>query len=85
MKDGKCPKCGSSEIMADVKVRDVADNGPYPLRVEVEEPEPARHSLIWMPKQAMGDIRAWICSECGFTELYTNNLEELHQIYKLSH
>jgi predicted nucleic-acid-binding Zn-ribbon protein len=85
MKNGRCPKCGSTEIMADVTVRDVGDSGPYPLRVEVEEPEPAQHGLLWTPKNAAGDIRAWICSQCGYTELYTHNLEELHTIYKLGH
>ena len=85
MKDNKCPKCGSSEIMADVMVLDVGENGPFPLRVRIEEPEPPKHGFIWMPKTAKGDIRAWICCQCGFTELYTNNLEELYQIYKLSH
>jgi hypothetical protein len=53
--------------------------------VEVEEPEPARHSLLWTPQSATGDVRAWICGQCGYTELYTSNLEELHNIYKLSH
>ena len=85
MKDNQCPKCGSSEIMSDVLVRDVGDHGPYPLRVHVEEPEPPSHGFIWMPKTANGEIRAWICRQCGFTELYKNNLEELYQIYKLGH
>jgi len=72
------------EIMTNVKVRDVGNSGPYPLQVEIEEPEPARHSLLWTPQIATGDVRAWICSQCGYTELYTTNLEELHNIYKLS-
>ena len=83
MKNGICPKCGSKEIMADVTVKDVGNSGPYPLRVEVEEPEPAKRSFIWTPRSATGNIRAWICSQCGFTELYTNNLAELHSLYKL--
>ena len=37
MKNDKCPKCGSTEIMANVTVRDVGNSGPYPLRVEIEE------------------------------------------------
>lgn len=85
MKDGTCPKCSSTEIMTNVKVRDVGSGGPYPLRVEIEEPEPARHNLLWTPQSAIGDVRAWICSQCGYTELYTGNLEELHTIYNLSH
>ena len=81
MKNNRCPKCSSTEIMADVTVRDVGHAGPYPLRVEMVEQEPAQHSFVWSPKTATGDIRAWICSQCGYTELYTNNLEALHKIY----
>ncbi len=83
MKNGACPKCGSNKIMADVTVMDVGNSGPYPLRVEIEEPEPAERSFLWTPRSATGNIRAWICCQCGFTELYTNNLEELYNIYKL--
>lgn len=83
MKNNQCPKCNSNEIMANVTVRDVGHAGPYPLRVEVLEPEPAQHGFIWQPKSATGDIRAWICVKCGYTELYTDNLAALHQIYKL--
>jgi len=85
MKNGTCPKCASTEIMADVQVRDVGNSGPYPLRVEIEEPEPASHGLFWTPHNATGDLRAWICSQCGYTELYANNLEELHKLYRLNH
>lgn len=83
MKNDPCPKCNSTEIMADVTVRDVGHAGPYPLRVEVVEPEPAQHGFIWTPKSATGDIRAWICVQCGYTELYTGNLDKLYEIYKL--
>jgi len=83
MKDGKCPKCGSTAIMQDVKVRDVGGSGPYPLRAETEAPEPPNSNFLWTPETATGDIRAWICSQCGFTELYTNNLAELYKIYQL--
>ena len=85
MRNGTCPKCGSTEIMAEVKVRDVGQAGPYPLPVEVEEPEPRDRGFLWTPRSATGDVRAWICRRCGCTELYTNNLEELFEIYQLSH
>ncbi len=46
MKNGTCPKCSSTEIMTNVKVRDVGSGGPYPLRVEVEEPEQRHYEYI---------------------------------------
>lgn len=84
MKAGTCPKCGSTKIMTDVTVRDIGSGGPYPLRVAVEEQEPANHGILWTPKQVTGDVRAWICAECGYTELFTTNLDELYELY-MSH
>ena len=85
MKDGHCPRCGSNDVMADITVRDVGHAGPYALSVEVAEPEPGQHGFIWQPKNARGEIHAWICARCGYTELYTNNLDALYQIYKMGH
>lgn len=82
MKDGHCPKCGSRDILADIEVRDDGRTGSHPLRVVVEEPEPARHAAIWVQGQSTGDLRAWICTSCGFTELYTGNLAELQKSYR---
>ena len=81
MKDGKCPKCGSRDVMADVEVRDDGRSSSHPLRVVVEEPEPQKHGAIWVAGQSTGDVRAWICAHCGYTELYTNNLGELSKSY----
>jgi predicted nucleic-acid-binding Zn-ribbon protein len=82
MKDGRCPKCGSRDILADIEVRDDGRSSSHPLRVVVEEPEPARHAAIWVQGQSTGDLRAWICASCGFTELYTGNLAELQKSYR---
>ncbi len=83
MKHGKCPKCGSKEVMADVEVRDDGRSSSHPLRVVVEEPEPPKHGAIWVGGQSTGDLRAWICAHCGYTELYTENLEELIKSYRM--
>jgi len=85
MKNGTCPKCGSQAVMADVEVRDVGGTGPYTLRVAIQEPEPPKHGLLWTPEDITGEVHAWICTKCGYTELYTNNLEDLYQMYKKSH
>ena len=85
IKDGKCPNCGSRDVMAGVEVRDDGKNGSHPLRVVVEEPEPVKHGRIWVQNQSTGDLRAWICAQCGYTELYTNNLGGLYESYKKGH
>jgi len=84
MKKGRCPKCGSKEVMADVEVRDDSRSGHHPLRVVVVEPEPPKHGAIWVQGQSEGEIRAWICARCGYTELYTNNLKVLANSYHKS-
>ena len=84
MKDGKCPRCGSRQVMADVEVRDDGRNSSHPLRVVVEEPEPPKHGTIWIEEQSTGDVHAWICASCGYTELYTDNLAKLYKSYKKS-
>ncbi len=85
LKDGSCPHCGSRAVMADLEVRDEGRNGSHPLRVVVEEPPPAKRGAVWVQGQALGDIRAWICSDCGYTELYTGNLPALRKAYQKSH
>jgi predicted nucleic-acid-binding Zn-ribbon protein len=85
MKRGKCPKCGSRDIMAGVEVRDEGRSGAHPLRVVVEEPEPAKHGTIWIQAHSTGDLYAWICGSCGYTELYAGNLQELLGSYRKSH
>ncbi len=68
---------------------DVQDRGPHgeqqPLRVHVLEPEPPDHGFIWRQVETSGEVRAWICAACGYTELYTDNLAALYESYSKSH
>ena len=81
MKHGKCPKCGSKQIMTDVEVLDDGRDTSHPLRVFVREPEPPKHGRIWIQGTSKGELTAWICANCGYTELYSNNLTELYSSY----
>ncbi len=81
MKNGKCPRCGSKQVMAGVEVRDDGRNSSHPLRVVVHEPEPPKHGRIWIQEQSTGELSAWICAHCGYTEMYSNNLAELYKSY----
>jgi predicted nucleic-acid-binding Zn-ribbon protein len=84
MKEGTCPKCGSKNVMAGIEVRDDGRSNNHPLRVVVEEPEPERHAAIWVQGQSTGNITAWVCARCGYTELYADNLIALWKSYQLS-
>jgi predicted nucleic-acid-binding Zn-ribbon protein len=82
MKDRCCPKCQSQLIMEGVDILDRNIHGvPQPLRVHILEPEPPNHGFIWTQGEAYGAVRAWICASCGYTELYTDNLSQLHEYY----
>jgi predicted nucleic-acid-binding Zn-ribbon protein len=82
VKDGTCPRCGSINVMAGVEVRDDGRSTSHPLRAVVEEPEPAKHASVWVQGLSTGDISAWICAYCSYTELYTGNLSALWQSYQ---
>lgn len=85
MKNGKCPNCGSKKIMTDLEVRDDGRNSSHPLHVVVDEPEPARHGPVWVQGQSVGELYASVCADCGYTELYATNLDELYESYRKGH
>ena len=69
MKNGTCPKCGSNEIMVDIKIPDRSHFKLHkPLKASVEEPEPAEKDLFWISDDASGRLGEWRCAQCGFTE-----------------
>jgi hypothetical protein len=71
--------------MAGVEVRDRGPQGVRPLRVHVQETEPPNHGFIWTQGETSGEMRAWICAACGYTELYTDNLPALYESYRKGH
>jgi predicted nucleic-acid-binding Zn-ribbon protein len=69
---GKCPKCGSSDLLENTRIIDHGHlNSKGDLEIAVyEKPE------AWIFKgERAGVLRAWICNGCGFTELYCVELE----------
>ena len=59
--------------------------GGCPRRVYINEPEPPNHGLIWKQGQSSGIVRATICANGGYPDLYPDNLAALDKRYKLSH
>ena len=76
MKNGSCPKCGSSEILNSLQVRGGQDHPPY---VDIQEPEPEKRPFVWMPKFEQSQFRAYICGACGYTEFYSENHVALNE------
>ncbi len=71
---GNCPKCGSQRLVKGDRIFGrFSDGTKHDLYVEVyEEPD----ALIFK-KAHEGALEARICGDCGLTELYVNNPDEL--------
>jgi predicted nucleic-acid-binding Zn-ribbon protein len=69
-RSGKCPKCGSTEIVADAKAID-RGHGNAQLEMSVatfRKPE----ALLFKEKQ-VSTVSAWVCTECGYIEFYADS------------
>ena len=73
MKNGKCPKCDSLKIMPNLPIGQITSpvlhNSPS-LSI--------KYSKFWDDKL----VKAYVCSECGYTELYVDKPDgmwEKHQ------
>ncbi|MBK8432774.1 MAG: hypothetical protein IPL28_16405 [Chloroflexi bacterium] len=75
MKNKVCPKCESSEIIEDAEVRDYDASSYRPLGVHVKLANPTGGFI--KKTHVSGELRAWICGGCGYTELYATNYQEL--------
>jgi predicted nucleic-acid-binding Zn-ribbon protein len=78
--DLQCAKCGSKKV---VPLASVMDQGQYSdgtLKAYVySNPE------AWVFKGTVyGRLQARVCGECGYTELFTTNAQELYEAYRTS-
>jgi hypothetical protein len=66
-----CPKCGHDEILHVPQIADRDDDMRVrPLVVHVEH-------FDWKDDNEMGKLEAYVCRECGYTELYTHGVKRL--------
>jgi predicted nucleic-acid-binding Zn-ribbon protein len=72
---GKCPKCGSVEIIADAKAIDRDARGWHSERFTVASfGNPS--AFIFKDKRTT-TISAWVCGQCGYVELYADSPSSL--------
>jgi predicted nucleic-acid-binding Zn-ribbon protein len=70
----KCGKCGSSQMIRDVKVLDEYQySSTTDLRLEVQADPDA---MIFKERERV-PVVAHVCGKCGFTELYAAEPERL--------
>jgi predicted nucleic-acid-binding Zn-ribbon protein len=73
-KTGKCPKCGSREVIADAKAIDRGDGNFQKEMLVATFGKP--DALIFKEKQQT-TVSAWVCAACGYVELYADAPETL--------
>ena len=69
----RCPECGSSEVIPDVRVSTVQSPMLGQLWVAV-----AAHPEAFLFKgEHLGLLRARVCGQCGLVRLFAHNPQEL--------
>ena len=78
MRLGKCPKCSSSDVVPEVSVLDYTRNTRQNLTAVVQQ-----NPSAWLFKgEACVTLHAWVCGDCGFTELYASDPAALLAAYR---
>ena len=73
-----CSNCKSNKMIPNVHIRDYGDYmSNNQLSVEIYENPDA---MIFKGAHE-GALNAWICGECGYTELYVEKPQELYTVY----
>ena len=66
-RSNKCPKCGSSDVIADAKAIDRVDGGALWVAT-FRKPD-----AVVFKGQVTTTVSAWVCAECGYLELYADD------------
>ena len=73
----KCGKCGSTAIVQRAMIADRSDSGETDLQLRVD----ARPSAVVLKKSVHGTLHAFVCSSCGYVELYVDHPGELYRAF----
>ena len=67
-----CPRCNSTKIISDAKV---ISKGYHPGLTKVSVIRHPHAMIFEDPEEA--DLKAWICGNCGYTEIYADDPQRL--------
>ena len=70
----KCPKCGSTDVIADARPLDQSPSRYLGQLTVINYRDP--DALIFKGRQG-SYVSAWICADCGFMELYVDSPQAL--------
>lgn len=79
MRDSICPKCGCKEIMSDVKI---VDHGHGSSEQDLTAAVYANPYALVFRGAVSSKLNAYVCSECGYTELYVAKPKSLLKVIK---
>ena len=69
-KSSQCPKCGSTEVVADAKV---IDRGQANIPMEICMATYLKPEALLFKGQQESKVSAWVCTACGYLELYADS------------
>ena len=73
----KCPKCGSSDVIPDVKAIDRTYGGYGSTQTELTVATFRKPDAVILKGQQETTLSAWVCGECGFVEFYADSPKTL--------
>jgi predicted nucleic-acid-binding Zn-ribbon protein len=73
----KCPKCGSGEVIADVKAIDRTRGPLGSSQPELTVATFRKPDAVLLKGQQETTLSAWVCGECGFAEFYADSPKAL--------
>ena len=71
---GICPKCESKNIIADAKA---VDRGEGHYQSEMIVATFRNPDAVMMKGKQTTTLSAWVCVDCGYTELYADHPRDL--------
>ncbi len=71
----KCPKCGSSEVIADAKAIDCS--GEYNVEYELTVATFRKPDAMLFKGQQKTTLSAWVCTDCGYVEFYADQPNQI--------
>ena len=71
---GKCPKCGSGDIIADAKA---IDRGHGNSQQDLSVATFRNPTALFFKEKQETTVSAWVCAECGFIEYYADNPDQI--------
>ena len=73
----KCPKCASSDVIADAKAIDRSYGSYGSTQTELTVATFRKPEAVLFKGQQNTTLSAWVCAECGFVEFYADSPKTL--------